>query len=317
MANQETKTHSYSLVNRGLRMILQDENAAQIRGFECAFTLTFLLWMGRCFLTWEDWLTNRGFHLHTIELMSMGYPNPIDPMGGWQVLLFALTIVLGAMLLLWPLRWHTTKAKWPRRTGLILLTLSALAAQKVDPMASFTLNKLYVGLFTLLALAPGIQICPLTGELRQPMIVRKVMQSTLVLQYFAAGLAKMDGDWLHSHDILWEHAQGVYRTELAAWALRTMPRWTWTAQQYASLFFEVGAPVLFCLARLRPLAFTLGIGFHLMIALMMKDLIFFSAQMWSFYALFVTADQWRWLGERATKIWRFFYRPSKVTDAVA
>jgi hypothetical protein len=31
---------------------------------------------------------------------------------------------------------------------------------------------------------------------------------------------------------------------------------------------------------------------------MMKDLIFFSVQMWTFYALFVTPEQWRWLGRK-------------------
>lgn len=63
-------------------------------------------------------------------------------------------------------------------------------------------------------------------------------------------------------------------------------------------------PVLFCVRKLRPVAFVIGIGFHLMIALMMKDLIFFSAQMWTFYALFVTPEQWRRLGGRITTMFR-------------
>lgn len=43
-------------------------------------------------------------------------------------------------------------------------------------------------------------------------------------------------------------------------------------------------------------------GMHLMIALMTKNLIFFSAVMWTFYALFVTAEQWRWVGGAATRL---------------
>lgn len=62
--------------------------------------------------------------------------------------------------------------------------------------------------------------------------------------------------------------------------------------------------MLFCVRKLRRIAFVLGIGFHLMIALMMKDLIFFSAQMWTFYALFVTPVQWRRLGGRITTMFR-------------
>lgn len=63
-------------------------------------------------------------------------------------------------------------------------------------------------------------------------------------------------------------------------------------------------PVLFCVRKLRPVAFVIGIGFHLMIALMMKDLIFFSAQTWAFYALFVTPEQWRWPGGRINAMFR-------------
>jgi hypothetical protein len=71
--------------------------------------------------------------------------------------------------------------------------------------------------------------------------------------------------------------------------------------QWTVLLFELEAPVLFCVKKLRPIAFLIGIGFHLMIALMMKDLIFFSAQMWTFYALFVTAEQWRTIGKTLAK----------------
>ncbi|MBE7498555.1 MAG: hypothetical protein HS117_26755 [Verrucomicrobiaceae bacterium] len=71
-----------------------------------------------------------------------------------------------------------------------------------------------------------------------------------------------------------------------------------------TLLFELEAPVLFCVRKLRPIAFVIGMGLHLMIALMMKDLIFFSAQMWTFYALFVTPEQWRWLGGVLRAAWR-------------
>jgi hypothetical protein len=97
---------------------------------------------------------------------------------------------------------------------------------------------------------------------------------------------------------LWGQVQGVFRTDVAAWALREMPRWSWDLQQHLSLAFELLAPLLFCVTRLRPVAFVLGIGFHLVIALMMKDLIFFSLQMWTFYVLFVSAAAWRPGGRR-------------------
>jgi hypothetical protein len=78
--------------------------------------------------------------------------------------------------------------------------------------------------------------------------------------------------------------------------LRALPRWAWSFQQHLSLVFEIGAPVLFVIPRLRGLAMCLGIAFHLMIALTMNNLIFFSAQMWTFYALFITVEKYQRLG---------------------
>jgi hypothetical protein len=49
-----------------------------------------------------------------------------------------------------------------------------------------------------------------------------------------------------------------------------------------------------------------------MIALMMKDLIFFSAQMWTFYVLFVTLEQWRWVGAQGSTIWHHSGRGMSV-----
>ena len=164
-------------------------------------------------------------------------------------------------------------------------------------MAAFTLNKLFVGVYALMALAPGMVRDPATGRLVQSAALLRVIQCMLFLQYFAAGLAKADGDWLKYDDVLWSQVQGVYRTNLAALALRHLPKWAWTAQQHVSLAFELTAPLLFTIRRLRPVAFVVGIGFQLMIALVMKDLIFFSAQMWTFYALFVTSDEWRRMGK--------------------
>lgn len=282
-----------------------------MRVFESLFTITFLLWMGRCFLSWEEWLTADGFHLTREELNALGYPDPWPLLQGWQVPLLALAI-FGSGALLIANRW--------RRIALITLFLSALYAQRVDYMAAFTLNKLYVGVFALMALAPGMVRDASTGRLMQSAALLRVLQGTLFLQYFAAGLAKVEGDWLKYDDVLWGHVQGVYRTEIAAFALRHLPKWAWAAQQHVALAFELTAPLLFTIRRLRPIAFVVGLGFQLMIALMMKDLIFFSAQMWTFYALFVTSDEWRRIGGwvRQMEVTRhFLIGVPKVVAAVA
>ncbi len=296
-----------------------ERDATPLRVFECLFTLTFLIWMGRCFLTWEEWLTPRGFHLTEAELSAMGYPAPWPLLADWQVPMYGGLILLGAVLLMWPQGgWKVARASCSpsenagqagtlaplrRRIGLILLFATALYAQRVDYMAAFTLNKLYVGIYAVLMLAPGMWRDAATGRLMVSAAPLRVLQATLILQYFAAGLAKLDGDWLKGHDILWGHAQGVYRTEIAAWALRHLPMWAWALQQHLSFLFELLAPVLFCVRRLRPVAFVVGIGFHLVIALMMKDLVFFSVQMWTFYVLFVPDVWWRRLGYLALGCW--------------
>jgi hypothetical protein len=271
------------LVARLESLWLAPVEARPVRVFECLFTLTFLVWMGRCFMTWEEWLTEAGFHLTAAELASMGYPEPWPLLLPWQVAVLAGLMVTGGGLVLMN-RW--------RRAGLIILFLCALYVQRADYMAAFTLNKLFVGIYALLAAAPGMWRDEKTGRLMQSAVVLRVLQATLILQYAAAGLAKLEGDWLTGHDILWTQVQGVYRTEAAAWALRNLPMWAWAVQQHVLLAFEVGAPVLFLVARLRPVAMLLGIGFHLVIALMMKDLVFFTLQMWTFYVLFFPARWW-------------------------
>lgn len=278
-------------------VFIAEVEALPLRVFECLFTVTFLIWMGRCFLTWEEWLTEAGFHLTKEELASMGYPEPWPLLEPWQVGVFGGLILLGGGLLLWPvgMGFGRTSQLAPllRRTGLVLLFGTALYAQRVDYMAAFTLNKLYVGIYAVLMVAPGIWRDRESGRLMVSAAPLRVLQATLILQYFAAGLAKASADWLKGGDILWGQVQGVFRTDIAAWALRNLPMWTWSVQQHVSLAFELLAPVLFCVRRLRPIAFVVGIGFHLIIALMMKDLIIFSLEMWTFYALFVPAETWR------------------------
>lgn len=290
---------------RVLRFWLDPVDAVRVRLFECLFTLSFLIWMGRCFTTWEEWLTEEGFHLNAQELRSMGYPEPWPLLVPWQVVCLAGLICISAALVLWPVgrpNWRWSAPTWLRRIGLTGLFLCALYVQRVDYMSAFTLNKLFVGIYAILAVAPGIWREQETGRLLQSAAPLRVLQGTLILQYFAAGIAKANGDWLKGHDILWGQVQGVYRTELAAWSLRNLPAWAWAAQQHLSFVFEMFAPLFFLVRRLLPVAFILGIGFHAIIALMMKDLIYFSFQMWTFYILFLPESFLNRLLRRETQV---------------
>lgn len=281
-----------------------DTDALPLRVFEVLFTTTFLVWMGRCLMTWREWLTQAGFHLNAAELTGLGYPPPLGLLSDTGVGWLAFGIGAASLAHLF---------NWGRRWALLGLFASAVYVQGADLMAAFTLNKLYVGIYGILLVTPRFMRDAETGQSCVSALAVRVIQATLILQYFAAGLAKaFIGDWLMFNDVLYTQVQGVYRTDAAAWLLRTLPVWAWTLMQWGSLLFELEAPVLFCWRKLRPVAFVLGMGFHLMIALVMKDLIFFSAQMWSFYALFITADEWRAIGAKLRR-----WLPLPLADQVA
>jgi hypothetical protein len=164
-------------------------------------------------------------------------------------------------------------------------------------MSASSISKLFVGVYGILLVTPGYVRDAASGRLMISAVPVRLVQGTLICMYLASGIAKgFSGDWLKYNDVVYTQMQGIFRTDFAAWCLRTLPVWSWTVAQWVTLLFELEAPVLFGVRKLRPIAFVIGIGLHLMIALMMKDLIFFSAQMWTFYALFVTPEQWRWLG---------------------
>jgi hypothetical protein len=125
-----------------------------------------------------------------------------------------------------------------------------------------------------------------SGELRSAWPLR-VLQATMLLQYLGAGICKLRGDWLEHDDVLWAQAQLPFMTDLAAWMVREVPKSAWAAMQWSALAFELGAPLLFIVARLRPLAFVWGIGMHIAIALLMYQVGYFSLQIVAFYVLFV------------------------------
>lgn len=281
-------------MSRCIGWLVGDIDALPLRIFEILFTASFLLRMGWLGLSWREWLTEEGFHLNAAELGSLRCPEPLPLLTGPGVVLLAAVIALSSLGLI---------LNRARRLALLGLFSSALYTQGVDWMSAFTINKLFVGVYGILLISPGYIRDMATGQLMVSAVAVRLIQGTLIGQYFAAGLAKaFKGDWLKYSDVLYTQVQGIFRTDIAAWMLRNLPRWAWTTLQWITLLFELEAPVLFTVRKLRFIAFALGIGMHLMIALTMKNLIFFSVQMWTFYVLFMTADEWRTIGFRVQKM---------------
>lgn len=278
---------------RWLDFFIADMDGLALRVFEVLFTLSFLMWMTHCFLEWKELLTDWGFHLNAREAAAMRYPEPFPLLSGAYVIILGTMMIGSAACLI---------LNRLRRIALLLLFFSSVYMQGVDFIAASTVNKFFIAIYGILLVSPGYVKNAADGRLMICAVPVRVIQATLILEYLASGIAKaFYGDWLKYNDILYTLVQGSFRTNFAAWCLRTLPVWSWTVMQWTALLFELEAPVLFCVKKLRPIAFVIGIGFHLMIALMMKDLIFFSFQMWTFYALFVTADQWRAIGKTLAK----------------
>jgi hypothetical protein len=195
-----------------LDFLVGDTDGLPLRVFEVLFSITFLLWMGRNFTTWKEWLTEEGFHLNAPELTAMNYPLPFTLLPNWGVTLLAAAIGVSCVA-------HILN-RW-RRLALLTLFASAVYVQGVDLMAAFTLNKLYVGIYGVLLVTPGYTRDEMTGRLRVSAVAVRVIQATLILLYFASGLAKaFRGDWLKYGDVLYTQVQGVYRTDTAALMLR-------------------------------------------------------------------------------------------------
>ncbi len=199
--------------------LVGDQDVLPLRVFEVMFTASFLVWMGRCFMTWREWLTEAGFHLTAEELVPLGYPEPFPLLTGVGVIGLAVLIAASGMALICN--------HW-RRFALLGLFGSAVYVQGADTMSAFTLNKLYVAVYGILLITPGYRRDEASGRLIGSVLGMRVIQATLLLQYCAAGTGKaFKGDWLKYSDVLYTQVQGVYRTEAAAWLLRTLPLWSW------------------------------------------------------------------------------------------
>ncbi len=254
---------------------------ARLKLFQRGFVLTFVIYIAAWAEFPYEWLTTYGYHL-TAATTSRAYPVPLTPLPPWLLVPFLVglfaTSVAGVLAI-------------GGRVTMILLVGFAYYVQMVDQPSSFTLNKLFVVYFTLLAVQPSAKVFRDPSGAKRRYISAwplRTIQAGLVLQYFTAGICKMaHGDWLKEADILLGHSVGLYRTEVAALVVEHLPHFAWIALSVGALAFEVGSPLLFLVKRIRPFGLVFGVVMHLSIAVLMVDLIYFSLQMIWFYVLFV------------------------------
>ena len=96
-----------------------------------------------------------------------------------------------------------------------------------------------------------------------------------------------NGEQVQVLNIVWTQAQGHYKTILAAYAVNHAPLILFAFMGITSFLFELLAPLLIGWKKTRPYSLIFGVLFHLGIAVLMKDLIFFSLQMITAYIFFV------------------------------
>ncbi len=248
-----------------------------LAAFRQVFGWTMLIY----FVAWAryapEWLTDAGYHPDASIDPNNAPGLPLLPAAAlpWVGVVF-----FGALL--------ADLFGFGRRVTIWILLAGALYALVVDPIASFTINRLFVIGLIILAVAPEPSPASESTPEEQRAWPVRMLQVTMVAQYFASGLCKtLRGDWWGGEDVLWTQIQGVYMNDFAAWLVRTLPEWAWVAQEQIALWFELLAPLLFGIRKLRPLAVVVGVGLHVVVAATMDQLIYFSLQMIGFYVLFV------------------------------
>jgi hypothetical protein len=253
--------------------------ATRLAAFQQAILFTLVFYLLERWRFAGEWLTTAGFH-----------PSPaVDPVYAPQVPLVPEGWLAVVGVLLFGSIALAIFGAW-RRAALAVAFVGVVAVSHIDPISAFTLNRLYMFVLLVLLLAPPVR------DGRQAAWPVRMLQIHLLVHYAAAGACKLrHGDWIGHTDVLWMQVQGIYMTDAAAWMIRTLPGWAWTGLQHAALGFELAAPLLFMVRRLRPVGIVVG-GLHLVVALTMYQLIYFSLQMMCFYVLFLdagTLERWQ------------------------
>ena len=275
--------------------LTRNTEALPLRVFEVLFTLSFILWAGHCYLMWRESMTDvlpwarikGGFLAGLIGLAALGH-----------------LLHLG------------------RRPALAALFVSAIYLRGGAGIGESMHVNIYAGIYGLLLITPCARRNEATGRLEVPTLAIRVLQATLILQYVSAGLLKLvQGAWLKFGGL---PLAGVQEGSNIAGTLQLIPSGVWRSMQWIWLIFQLEAPLLFCWRKLRPLAFLLGVGYHLLMALVVSGGFYSNAQILTLYALFITADEWRWLGSKLAEARRVLLarlphrdRPADSDEATA
>jgi hypothetical protein len=229
----------------------------------------------------DDWLGPAGFHIPDLRGSNWRqavYLAPLPVWGAWTV---AGAIVASSLAL---------AAGWCTRAASAALTLLCAYVALADRLETFTVSKIAPVLTLSLFLSPAGARWSVDAWLRRRRVANvpparfvaggavRFCQVFLMVFYSGAGLAKLQGGWANE-PVLWTHVHDSYQTTVSFALQRVLPGAAWVVLQWATLIFEVGAPLWLTFRWTRMPALLVGIGMHTMIGLMFGPVIWFALLM--------------------------------------
>jgi len=241
-----------------------------------SLALAFLIYWLHLSHGLNDWLGAQGFHLLTPT--SRLFPPLAIP---WPLVLWY--VVLSGVLLMF---FRQTVA-----IGCLIAASGFFFVTMCDPASIAALNMNFIFGFAVIFWSSGLSKTTNGMMSAWPAYLIRIY---LVTVYFGSGWRKsVFGDWLTNPHTLVDCMSGFYATHLTRWLYPVMPLFVWTLMQYATVSFELGAPLLLLYPPLRKWGVLLGCLLHIGIALLMKDLFYFSFQMLTFYVpVLITISHW-------------------------
>jgi hypothetical protein len=213
-----------------------------------------------------DWLGSYGFHLPTsASTIFAPLPSP------FPVILWSVTLAGGLLL------FFSKTVLW----GSLLAGAGFFYATMCDVASRGALNMHFLFAFALIFWSAGLGRIGKTIMSAWPTYLIRIY---VVMVYFGAGWRKVVyGNWLDKPDTLFICSMGYYTTNATRWLYSNAPFFTWTLLQYTTVAFELGAPLLFLYPPFRKIGVIAGCLLHFGIAVLMRDLYYFSLQMITFY----------------------------------
>ena len=306
-----TEDNTASMLDRVLDWWFKPFAVQYIRIYEVLMCLTMVYYFGGYMTQMEWWIGDMGFHPSAAATSSHYLPPPPRPSAEWfSPIVTTFYFLVGIYLI-----------GYGRRILNWVFFALAVYVQAMDQPSAFTINRMLILYFFMLGLQPFTKtVTDVAGKSKEVVsgwIVR-IIQLTLTIQYTASGFCKMHGDWLDDStlvrlNIVWTQSQGHYKNLISAWAVNDLPMPIWGMLAVTTLVFETGAVVFFFWKRTRLWTVFLGLMMHVAIAILMKDLIYFSMQMMMAYVFFLPES---WVERIADwRNWNVFRSPKTAVDS--